>query len=107
MDTREIELQIITLILADAFAAGLVVSVNDGEDWVLRDSIDQDEILGVMFTTGQDVLGFKHPHTGFHGRVTLVYGNGDGSEVVADSTPALESVLDGATNLADELAAVA
>lgn len=105
MDTREIELQIITLILADAFAAGFVVSVNDGHDWVLRESIDQDEVLGVMFTTGHDVLAFKHPRTGFHGWVKLVYGNG--SEVVADNTPALESVLDGATNLADELAAVA
>ncbi|MDU8545712.1 MULTISPECIES: hypothetical protein [Pseudomonas] len=107
MDTRDIELQIITLILADAFAAGYVVSVKDGHDWVLRESTDQDEILGVMFTSGHDVLSFKHPHTGFHGWVKLVYGNGDGSEVVADSSPALQSLLDGATNLADELAAVA
>lgn len=74
-----------------ARAAGYLVSVWEGEDWAIRRSDKESDILQALGSTGQDRLDFIQPAASDTGKVTragwalLIYGNDpDGSELVAD-----------------------
>jgi hypothetical protein len=74
---------------------GYAISVYDGEEVVLRNSTNTDQILRKMFSTCEDYL-FVHPTPETEGRigwVRFIYGN-DPAEVVNDYTTNLESVLE-------------
>ncbi|MER9176201.1 hypothetical protein NKH72_21730 [Mesorhizobium sp. M0955] len=105
---QEIERRIAECLVKDILAAGYAISVNDGEETTLKRSIDATAILKAMFTTDEDYLmvhdvadgaGFQVKHFGY---VWLIYGNGH--HVISDCTSNLETVMKGATALADKLA---
>lgn len=68
---------------------GGVISVNDGEEWTVKQSGHEPTILAALCTTGQDTLRWReHRPDGKHLPVAaflLIWGNAeDGSELIAD-----------------------
>lgn len=86
-------------IVSTFLAKGLLVSVNDGEEWTVKRSASKDEIVGALFSTDEDILRAYRPDGSSIGMVYLVYGN-DGYDVVNDYTtsPAMEEIMDGTIN---------
>ena len=86
--------------IAGILAAGYTISVDDGEEIVLRQSTDAKKIFDAMFSTDEDYL---HVHKAdaparqntreAFGWVRFVYGN-DGWDVICDYTVNLESALE-------------
>ncbi|MBS0984253.1 hypothetical protein [Gluconobacter cerinus] len=79
-------------IVKTARASGFLISIWEGEDWAIRRSDNEAEILKALGSTGQDRIDFVRPPADQSekptraGWVLLVYGNNpDGSEVVADA----------------------
>lgn len=96
-------------VIADALAAGYLLSVYDGEETTVRFSQDAEQIFGALRSTDEDRLNFYErvggPSVGavkYIGHVYFVYGN-TGYDVVCDSSVSLEAVLKGASALAREL----
>lgn len=93
------ELKIAKFIIRHALKQGFVVSVNDGEEWVLKQSDDFSTILNAMFSTDEDGLMIRDPrkmddrgHAIKVVHIVLIYGN-EGWDVVSDwSAPSLEAV---------------
>lgn len=96
---QDIERKIVRRVIADALAAGFVLSVNDGEETVLKRSNDATAIEAAMFSTDEDFLHFVKDGK-FVGEVHFVYGN-TGWDVINDNHTSLESVLEGATAYAE------
>lgn len=94
----ETEGRICRRLITHALAAGYCISVNDGEDWVVKKSRNIVEIIGAMSSTDSDVLTFRDPtdkSTNNVGRkvgsVVLIYGNGN--DVISDySAPTNEAL---------------
>lgn len=66
----------------------LLVSVNDGEEWVVKRSTKSSQILEALCSTDQDTILVR---TGYAsetaGRFLLIWGNAEnGEELVADYT---------------------
>ncbi|RWI35531.1 hypothetical protein [Mesorhizobium sp.] len=106
---QEIERQIAERLVKDILAAGYALSVYDGEETTLKRSTDATAVLKAMFTTDEDYLmvhdiadgdGFQEKNFGY---VWLIYGNGH--DVISDCTTNLETVMQGATALAERLGA--
>jgi hypothetical protein len=55
---------------------GWKVSVSDGEEWVVKRSVDYDVITDAMCSTGEDLLRFVNEEGTQVGVVTLIWGNG-------------------------------
>ena len=97
---RAIAREAIKGLLADDYR----ISVFDGEETTLKDSIDAAAIEAAMFTTDEDQLHVEHLFAAAEkGWVLFIYGN-DGHDVIADHTTNLEMSLKGATELADKIA---
>lgn len=70
-----------------ALKRGCLISVHDGEEWVVRQSFTRHDILSALCTTGHDVLRLSHPDGAAIGNIWLIWGNEpDGSELIADYT---------------------
>lgn len=68
-----------------ALELGYSISVQDGEEWTVKQSRDRMAILSAMATTGMDRLRFRDSEGNKLGTMLLVYGNAlDGSELIAD-----------------------
>jgi len=98
---RELEERIASVIIEDALAAGYLLSVSDGEDYVLVRSKDKVAVLAAMFSTDEDHLVVYRPGQRRAGSVRFVYGN-SGWDVVCDYTCNLEHIMARANALADE-----
>lgn len=106
--TNFVERLVVRKLLVEAIQRGLKVSVNDGEDMVLRQSDNLSDIEDEMFSTDEDYLYFHDPKVintympdafylddegeqcvqrnsvmDYAGFVHLVYGNG-GDDVMSD-----------------------
>lgn len=88
-DLSIIERNVSLAIISDALAAGLVVSVYDGEEWSLRSSSDKAAIGAVIGDTCETRLTFRNPamldgdgRPVRVGWVWLVHGNG--CDVISD-----------------------
>lgn len=81
---------------------GFIFSVYDGEEFVIRDSGNIDNVLKAMFGTDDDTIYVTHPQTNVHGHVQLVYGNG-GTDVIHDYTTNLEQYISPAEELAEQI----
>lgn len=94
-------------LVADALAAGYLVSVRDGLEWTVKQSRNAHTILAAMASTDADTLKFRDAATGDAiGSVWLIWCNG--CDVISDySAPnaAMLSVLKGAEELAEHYAA--
>lgn len=75
-------------VVAHALASGCTLSVNDGEEWTVKQSRSAIEVLGALGTTGEDTIRLRNGASGERlGSVYLVWGNAaDGSELIADHT---------------------
>ena len=83
------ERRAVTRLLAAVLSRDYTVSVNDGEEWTVKNSSSSDEICAALATTGGDTLLIRSDE-GIIGRIYLVWGNeADGSELIADYTDTL------------------
>ncbi len=98
-----IERQIVTQIITDVIKAGCRITVDNGEDDVIRSSTDADAVLAALNSTDEDTLNLSLDNNVYLAWVHLVYGN-DGHDVINDYTVNLEPVLIEANALADRLA---
>ncbi len=98
-----IEHQIVTQIITDVLKAGYRITVDNGEDDVIRSSTDADAVLAALNSTDEDTLNLSRDNNVYLAWVHLVYGN-DGHDVINDYTVNLEPVLIEANALADRLA---
>ena len=71
-----------------AIAAGYCISVNDGEEWTVKMSMDAKRIIDALATTEADRLLLRNPTDREPvGSFWLIYGNDDrGTELIADHT---------------------
>ena len=99
------ENMIATRLVEDALAAGLVVSVFDGEAFALRRSSDRAAILGALASTDHDSIYFRNAAGERIGHAVLVWGND--CDLISDSSDndASAALLAGAEALAESLAA--
>ena len=66
---------------------GRTISVNDGEEWTVRLSTDEREILNALATTDADSITAHGPDGESQGWFYLVWGNDPaGEELIADHT---------------------
>lgn len=72
-----------TALVRALLARGYAVSIHDGEAMALKGSTKQADIMAALFTTDQDTIYARHPHTDSTCNWTLIYGN-DGYDVVSD-----------------------
>ena len=78
------ERRAVTRLLAAVLRRGYTVSVNDGDEWTVKNSSSSDEICAALATTGEDILLIRSDE-GILGRIYLVWGNDpDGEELIAD-----------------------
>lgn len=108
----DIERQIAIKLVDDILAAGMSISVNDGEETTVVWSPQRDEILAAMNTTDHDWLKVysETSRNGYIGSIMLVWGNG--TDLISDyswperlGSNGIEAVQLGASKLAERLAA--
>jgi len=91
MSHIDIETKIMGRTVDALLAAGYSLSVNDGEETTVKRSRDRDEIIGALWTTGEDYI-IPHEANGARaGFVWLIHGNG--VDVISDYSENLEPVL--------------
>lgn len=83
---------VVTAIIRNAIKRGWNISVNDGEEWVVRRSNNENEISAAMFSTDEDYLKV-YADGQLIGSVYLVWGN-DG-ECLADYSCGKHEAFDG------------
>lgn len=77
------ERRIVSRLVKIAITKGYAISVNDGEEWTVKKSRDENAILSALATTGMDVLRFRLADARI-GDITLIWGNDE--DVISDST---------------------
>ena len=106
------EQAIISAVLNDASKLGLLVSVFDGEEWVLKSSPDYSTVQALVGATDETKLRFRDPDNldadgkpASVGFVQFIHGNG--VDVIGDfsDAPAMRALLVSALMIADILAA--
>ncbi|PWJ81528.1 hypothetical protein C7441_11060 [Pseudaminobacter salicylatoxidans] len=72
---------------------GYAVSVNDGEEWVVKRSTDKAQIMAALFSTDEDQIVIRDKDGTRAGWFQLIYGN-DGWDVVSDfsANPVCEAI---------------
>lgn len=101
LDLAADERRIISALLEDAAAAGLLVSVYDGEEWACQPTADQTAVRLVIGDSDETTLRFRDPATRVVvGSVLLIHGNG--CDVISDysDNPAMAALLARANALA-------
>lgn len=92
MTRLETELKITKFIIRHALRHGFTVSVNDGEEWVLKRSGNTKTIMEAMFSTDENRLTIQDKDGKKIVSILLIYGN-EGWDVVSDwSAPDLKAV---------------
>jgi hypothetical protein len=102
---QRIERAIVGRAVRDILKAGHTLSVNDGEEFVLRHATRHADVMRALFSVDEERLYVHRSRADTRriGWVFLVYGNDPGTEVICDHTCNLESLLAGATACADTL----
>ena len=90
-DVLETERLVIGRAIDVVLAAGNAISVNDGEEWVLRRSRDKGAILAAMFSTDEDIWMVRDANGKRLGAVQFIHGNG--ADVIADYAMRLDELL--------------
>lgn len=89
---QRIEREICTKLIETAIAAGYTISVDNGEEIVIKRSIVLADILAVMFSVDEETLKLHDIHGGTSS-VFLTYGE-CGYDVIADHNSTLEELLE-------------
>ncbi|MES2704813.1 MAG: hypothetical protein V4649_19390 [Bacteroidota bacterium] len=102
---RATEKLIAIALLNAILAAGYTVSVNDGEEWTVKQSRDFDTIAAALATTGYDTLKLRKSPTDMScvGSIVLIYGND--CDLLSDwsDNPAIETLVAPINDYADTL----
>ena len=79
-----------------ALSMGYLISVNDGEEWVVKKSTDRQQIVSALGSTDADHLMIRTADGKKLGMIYLVWGN-SAEEVVCDNTdkPEINKLVDG------------
>jgi hypothetical protein len=83
-------------IIDRALAKGWLISVNDGEEWVVKKSVKRKQIMDALQSTDSDTLMIRKPDGTKVGTIFLVWGNSP-EEVVCDNSDNAEinALVDG------------
>lgn len=101
MTVQEMERKVITRLLQDAIAQGYSVSVDNGEEVVVKKSTDVEEIMKAMFSVDEEYLHFFKNNQKV-GWACLIYGE-SGWDVINDYSMNLEPIMEGVFQLVDQL----
>lgn len=88
---EQIERKIIGRLMRAILDAGHCISVNDGEEWVLKMSTSQTKIMGAMFSTDEDFWRVRNTAGESLGVIHFVHGNGN--DVISDYSCSLEELI--------------
>ncbi|WP_213287543.1 hypothetical protein [Bradyrhizobium sp. sGM-13] len=103
-NASEVERAIVGRLVTDLLAAGYRITVNDGEEDVVKTSNDPNTIFKALASTDSDTLEVFNPAAEKrHSFVVLVWGNE--TDVISDYGVSLEPVIAAANALANELEA--
>lgn len=70
-----------------ALDAGYTISVNDGEEWTVKNGRTYHSVMDALCTTGEDTLRLRDANGDHAGSIYLVWGNADdGSELISGFT---------------------
>jgi len=81
---RPKEAEIITKIIEKALGLSYFISVNDGLNWALKQSIDFEAITSEVAATDVTILRFRTSEREEIGNILLIHGNDE--DVVSDCT---------------------
>lgn len=95
------EKRIVGKLVEDLLAAGMSITIDDGEDTPLRNSTDAEAIFAALGSTGEDYLIVDAPNGPRQRWVRLIWGND--VDVISDYHVCLERWLQGANALANDL----
>lgn len=88
------DLKFVGMYVREILSHGLFISVNDGEEWVLKRDRREAVILAAMGSTDQDTLCIRGTDGEKIGSMLFVYGNDDsGCEVLADYSISLDPYI--------------
>lgn len=98
------EKSVVRAIVRNAIKTGHTVSLNNGEEWSVKRSTSERDVMAEVYAADEETLKF-HKDGKVIGSVYLVYGNSAG-EVMADCTdsPAVEAILAPANRRMDRYA---
>lgn len=82
---------IVRHLVRKALKRNWTISVNDSEEWTVKNATDFATIVKALFTTDSDILLFRNKGTPL-GKVYLVYGNA-GHEVISDYSMTLDDFM--------------
>lgn len=100
---QKVERAIVRRVIKDALSAGYLLTVNNGgEDNEIERSSDLEAVSKACQLADEDYLCLYRASDFSSGWVRFVYGNG-GFDVICDYTTNLESIVDGANQLASKL----
>ena len=102
---RRTERAVVAAIVDDAIAAGMTVTVWDGDAYPLASSTDRAAVLAALFSVDEESLVLRDRSSGVRvGTVWLVHGN-DGWDVIHDHSASLTDLLARESRIADRLSA--
>lgn len=97
----ELEKRICEKVVDCLLKAGFSVSVNDGENLVLGESIDKQEIMRAVFSTDEDIL-IAHKEREADKFIYFMWGSGE--SVIHDYSTILEPIIKEALDFAESYA---
>lgn len=100
INRQKIERRVIRAFVKSALADGCEISVYDGEDFCLKRSSSEKDIMAAIMSTDEDSFVLRKNGERI-GSVQLVYGN-DGYDVIADYSVSLEYLMADANSVADK-----
>lgn len=95
---KELELRICEKVVDCLLSSGYSITVNDGEDDVLKKSVDKTKIMSAVCSTDKDHL-ITHKKGDGDKFVTFIWGNVE--TVIHDYTASLEPVIKPALDFSD------
>lgn len=99
------EKAVVRAAVRNAIKLGHTVSVYDGEEWAVKRSISEKEVMAEIYATDMETLAFRKLDGELVGKLYLVYGN-SASEVMSDwsDCEGMEKILAPAIRRADKYA---
>jgi len=99
------EKAVVRAAVRNAIKLGHTVSVFDGEEWAVKRSTNEREVMAEIYATDMETLAFRKADGELVGKVWLVYGN-SASEVMSDwsDSEAMATILAPAKRRADKYA---
>lgn len=83
--TSKGEAKVVRNLIDVILGSGYLISVFDGEEFVVKRDSNKDVILAALASTGEDIIYVRTRQGGRVGHLNLIWGNAEnGEEVIAD-----------------------